>query len=200
MEEHLVGAGLSFSAFDILRSSLNEESASKVKQKVVARLGKDIRRDFIEEHDLDVAKITYGCYCIGLDGGFEINYELCPSDIVYIGSGAVYGRMKSHLSGKLFDFASKLRAIPFRLYVADLSRHQDGQRAQRLLEQAMLARFCERYEPLFPLLNAKNASSGSHDGLFETGWDVPVQRSRGRNTTGWLLKPTDAEDWKGKLK
>ena len=191
--------GLSFEAFDLIKGATDEKTAEKVKGKIISGLAKELRAECLEEHDVDVAKISYGVYCIALGTGFEMNYTLRSSRIVYVGSGAAYSRIKSHLKGKLFEFASILRSIPLRFYICDLSHEQNGKQLQRQLEQSLLAKFGEEVDTDLPLLNSRNASAEYNANLFSKGWDRPIQKEKGRRTTNWLLSAADNEAWKGAL-
>lgn len=198
IESQLAADGLSFEAFDLIEKSTDSKTIDKVKGKIVSRLAKELRSDCLEQ-GLDISKVTHGCYCIALGTGFEVDYTMQSSRVVYVGSGSVYGRIKSHLKGKLFDFASALRSVPLRFYVCDLSDAPNSKTLQRALEQALLNKFSQEIDTAFPLLNARNASAKPTAVRWESGWDKPLHKDRGRQTTNWLIKPADAEDWKGAL-
>ncbi len=199
IDEQLRWEGLSFDAFDIIERSADKKTADKVKGKIISGLAKELRSECLDEHELDVAKIQYGTYCISLGTGFEMNYTLRSSRVLYIGSGSVYGRMKSHLRGKLFDFASVLRSIPLRFYFCDLTGEKDGKVLQRQLEQSLLAKFRNEIDTELPLLNSRDAAAKFDSKKFLTGWDKPVQKEKGKSTTDWLLNAADSKTWKGAL-
>lgn len=190
--------GLSFEAFDVIKKSAGDRAAAQVRGKIISRLAKELQAD-CAENDLDIRRITNGCYCIAVGTGFEVNYTLRSSRIVYIGSGAVYSRIKSHLKGKLFDFASVLRSIPLRFYVCDLTDADEGRSLSRKLEQSLLAKFHSEVDTALPLLNARNAAAKYDPSEFAPGWDYPIQKQRGKSSTNWLLSAADAETWKGTL-
>ena len=190
--------GLSFGAFNIIERSI-VGGAKKVRQKVVAGLAKDLRAECLEKELGDIQKIQCGCYCISLDGGFSLDYTNGSSPVLYVGSGAVYSRMKSHLAGKLFEFAEALQSIPLRFWFCDLGQNNDPATLQRELEQALLDKFSNLVDPALPLLNSKNAKAQSDSSKFPIGWDKPLQKKKGKNTLEWLLKPADSANWKGAL-
>lgn len=201
IESQLSTDGLSFDAFELIKNSTSSRTVEKVKSKIIGRLAKNLRSDCEEDHNIKIADIKYGCYCIGLGTGFEYDYTMRKSRILYIGSGAVYSRIKSHLKGKLFDFASVLSSVPLRFYIADLSENVDGKALQRDLEQSLLWKFQQEIDTEFPLLNSRNAKSKKELSLFKKGWDYPLQKERGRaaGTTNWLIKANDLTSWKGAL-
>ncbi|PLX39580.1 MAG: hypothetical protein C0606_03515 [Hyphomicrobiales bacterium] len=199
IEGQLAADGLSFEAFDLIEASTSATATEKIKGKIISRLAKNLRSDCQEDADADISKIQYGVYCIALGTGFEIDYKKRNSRIVYIGSGSVYGRIKSHLKGKLFEFASALRSVPLRFYIADLTDVPNGKSVQRQLEQALLKKFEDEIDNEFPLLNKRNAHARDLSVAFDKGWDLPLQRERGRGTTNWLLKAVDEDAWKGQL-
>ncbi|WP_372674774.1 hypothetical protein [Aquicoccus sp.] len=198
IDAQLIADGLSFDAFDLIERSTDAKTSQKIKNKIVGRLAKEFSSDCLEQ-GLDVKAIQYGCYCIAVGTGFEVDYNIRSSRIVYVGSGSVYGRIKSHLAGKLFDFASILRSIPLRFYVCDLSGLENGKLLQRSLEQKLLKKFHDEIDTGLPLLNSRNAKISDDCADFDKGWDYPVQKERGAKTTNWLLKPYDTEVWKGAL-
>lgn len=199
-DHHLREEGVSFDAFDTLDRILDSKAIRILRKKMANRLIKEIRSDCQDQDDpIDLRQTKEGVYCIALDGQFEYEYEKKPSRILYIGSGRIQSRVQSHLEGKLFDFARELRVIPFRFYFADLTgaKKRNGCRA---LEQSLLAKFREEVDTELPLLNSINASTTLDFGQKEAGWDLPLQRDRGRNATSWLIKTKDSDDWKGALK
>ena len=199
ISDQLKHEGLSFDGFDIIERSI-PGGAKKVRQKVVAGLAKDLRSECLEQELGDIQKIQHGCYCISLAGGFSLDYQLGSSPVLYVGSGAVYSRMKSHLTGKLFDFAQALQSIPLTFSFCDLDEQLgDASSAQRDLEQALLSKFSASFDASLPLLNANNAKSVVSEIKFATGWDRPLQGKKGKKTLEWLIKPADSANWKGAL-
>ncbi|MCX7286521.1 MAG: hypothetical protein NTW20_02895 [Rhodobacterales bacterium] len=198
ISQQLKHEGISFDAFDIIERSI-AGGAKKVRQKIVAGLAKDLRAECLEQELGDIQKVQHGCYCISLSGGFSLDYAGGSSPVLYIGSGAVYSRMKSHLSGKLFDFAEALQSIPLAFSFCDLDDLDNATSLQRELEQSLLSKFATTIDPSLPLLNAKNAKSGASSTRFVTGWDKPLQKKKGKSTLEWLIKPSDSANWKGAL-
>ncbi len=199
LESHLIAEGMSFDAFDLINRA-DKKIGKTIRQKIIAQFMKDLRSDFSDEYDeVDLLKIKYGVYCISVGTGFEIDYTKRTSRVLYIGSGAVHDRIKQHLSGKLFDFVRALRTIPLRFYICDLTDIEDGKTVQRALEYSLLRQFCEKVDDSFPLLNKRNAPNKVSRYKFSKGWDFPIQKDRGKNTTQWLIKPYDMEMWKGAL-
>ncbi|GEM_PF-3501155 len=199
LESHLIAEGMSFDAFYIINRA-DSKTGKSIRKKIISKFMKDLRSDFSEDYKgVDISKIKYGVYCISIGTGFEIDYTEKTSRVLYIGSGAVYDRIKQHLSGKLFDFVRALRTIPLRFYICDLSDVENGRNAQRDLEYALLRRFCEEIDDNFPLLNKRNAPKKSTGCNFSKKWHFPIQKDRGKNTTQWLIKPYDMGMWKGSL-
>ncbi|MCB0086213.1 MAG: hypothetical protein KDE47_34970, partial [Caldilineaceae bacterium] len=148
--------GLSFDAFELIQKSTDRKATNRIKGKIVSRLAKELRSDCLENSNgIDIAQIKYGAYCIAVGTGFEMDYTMRTSRVVYIGSGAVYERINAHLKDKLFEFASVLRSIPLRFYITDLSSCENALKVQRNLEQALLQKFSEEIDTEFLLLNSR---------------------------------------------
>ena len=199
IESRLKVEGLSFDAFDLIASTYGASATSKLKKKVIGRLGKELSRDYEEEASSKLASVQHGCYVIALGGQFQLSYTLQPSRVVYIGSGEAFKRLKSHLSGKLFDFAGALRNVPLRFFICDLTDGDAGKIRQRQLEQALLDKFRSEFDPDLPLLNKSNATTKKFIGQWGKSWDKPLHKDRGPNVANWLLQPTDTNVWKGVL-
>ncbi|MDP3860684.1 MAG: hypothetical protein Q8Q63_03770 [Phaeovulum sp.] len=198
IESQLNADGLSFSAFDIVTKTFKMTGAEKLRGKVVGRLGSELRQEYREQNgDKDINLVTGGCYSISLGGAFQVRYsDVFNSRVVYIGSGNVFGRLKGHLKGKLFDFAGAIRGVPLRFHVADLKEtdvsHKD-------LEQALLNKFLTESGGSLPLMNKINAKADVKTKGWPKGWDKPLHKDKGQQIAKWLIQPVSFDAWKGVL-
>jgi len=199
IESHLKSEGIGFEAFDIINKS-DKKAGNKIRKKIISRFMRHLRSDFLESYNgVDIINIKHGVYCIAVGSGFEILYKNRESRILYIGSGGVYSRIKSHLSGKLFDFVRDLKTIPLRFYICDLTDFENGKDIQRSLEYALLMKFREDVDDNLPLLNKRSAPNKIPNCNFSRNLYRPIQRDKGPRTTQWLIKPHDEDKWKGAL-
>jgi hypothetical protein len=200
IDEHLKQQGLSFEAFDVVDEVLKDDATKKLKKKMANRLVKELRSEGLSwDAPFDLNKVKHGVYCIALDGEFEFDYDKKPSRVLYVGSGNIKSRIQSHLEGKLFDFAYELRVIPFQFYFCDLTETENGETVQRALEQQLLEEFFESIDEGLPLLNSINASRRHKLQNPPKGWNLPLQRDRGRQATEWLIRAKENNEWKGAL-
>ncbi|WP_139274579.1 hypothetical protein [Roseovarius azorensis] len=202
IESHLKAAGLSFDALDIVEKTFKVNGVQKLRGKVVGRLGSELRREYANQNgEKDINAVSTGCYCIGIGGEYQIRYsDGFASRVVYIGSGNVYGRLKSHLKDKLFDFAHAMRGIPLTFHIADL---RESKLDHKNLEQMLLDKFKSNSGGSLPLLNKNNAVNKAMDSPSESklkaGWDKPLHKDKGKQVAKWLIEPRNFDEWKGIL-
>jgi hypothetical protein len=209
IEAQLQIDGLTFQSFETIRQSLGDSAVDSIQKKIVGRMAKGLRTEGLEsvindEQEFDgpdIAKIRSGCYVISVCNGFEIDYSNDSGErssrVLYIGSGSVYNRIKSHLSEKLFEFSSTLPSVPLRFSIVELPGHDEEKGTHKAVEQMLLAEFAQRNGGEFPLLNKNNAHLNPPELDLEKGWELPLQKDKGKKTTDWVLKPADRERFKG---
>lgn len=199
VEAQLKAEGLSFDAFEIVEKTFKKSGINKLRKKVIGRLGTELRSAYREEseNEKDLNAIVNGCYCIGLGGDYKISYSNeFSSRIVYIGSGKVFGRIKTHLSARLFEFAQAMPGVALQFHICDL----DGSSFDRKqVEQSLLNKFASMSNGLKPLLNLKEAAAGEVGIRLPTSWDKPLHSDRGVQVAKWLIQPINFEFWKGAL-
>ncbi|MFZ1727289.1 MAG: hypothetical protein WBO29_10845 [Albidovulum sp.] len=199
IESQLKAEGLSFDAFDIVEKTFKDSGLRKLRQKVIGRLGSELRIKYDKESkdEKDLNSIVNGCYCIGLGGQYKIPYsEDFSSRVIYIGSGRVYNRIKSHLTAKLFDFAQAMPGIPLQFHICDLDQPKLDRKD---FEQGLLQKFVEDSGGSKPLLNANDAKSDPLKLTLPSGWDKPLHKDKGVQIAKWLIRPTNMDEWKGAL-
>lgn len=205
IEEELEHHGLSFEGLSYVENAI-EGGSQKLRTKIIGGLGKDLRHELLEENDgdpeADLSRMKYGTYVISVGSEFTLDYSggKKQSRVLYIGSGHVYNRIKSHLKGKLFDLVESLPMLRLRFHIADFGDAKKAKERCRILEQSLLQCFAERVDPTLPLLNKKNALNQKIDfSSLPKGWDKPLHKDRGRNQVEWKIEPVSAEIWKGSL-
>ena len=180
--------GFDLSIFDEYSKSTQKEIQKLASAKSMARL----REEFRSISGRELKSVTRGVYAICLADPFVFNYENGHSEIIYIGQGNVFSRLKGHYERSLFDLMQNLSGVNFDFYLCEPKRPGGGRANDyyKHIEFLLLNRFREtiggKKHP-FPLLN-KNA--GSDKKLAEPkGWDLPLSRKGKRPK--WRLEPTN---------
>jgi len=136
--------------------------------------------------------VKNGVYVIRLASNFSVRYSQGVSPIVYIGRGAVNGRIKTHFSKKLFPLMESLTGATFDFWIANPKRGGQGKTAEnyhKQLEHDLLEGFREKFGDdlnKYPLLNKVR---GEDCGMELGGnWDQPLRGDNRRHM--WTLEPT----------
>lgn len=184
--------------FDI---AVFDEYSNAVKKEAQKRAIRYVLDDLSDEYEnksggRSITEVKRGVYVICLANPFAVSYENGDSEIIYIGRGNVYGRIRSHFEHSLFKFMKSLSGTDFTFYVAEPKRPGGGRANEyyKQVEHDLLASFKSQFggegSP-YPLLN-KNA--GTNKNLRPTeGWDKPLSRQGKRPK--WFLKPTQFWDF-----
>lgn len=142
--------------------------------------------DFEGETDKTLKDIKQGVYVICLSDPFTVQYGSKRSNVIYIGRGAILGRLKSHFESSLFDVMMSLAGANFDFYLAE-PKDKDGDGYFKQLEHNLLAYFWDSIgDKKYPLLN-KNAGTDL-DLKLGVGWNKPLKAS-GKKPT-WAISPT----------
>lgn len=203
IEEEMRYHGLTFEGLEFVENAVSG-SSQKLKTKVIGNLGKDLRSELMDENDgaADLNKMKYGTYVISVGKQFVIDYSesTTQSRVLYIGSGRVYGRIKSHLKGKLFDFVESFPTLRLRFHIVDFGDGDEAKLQCKYLEQALLQSFSEKIDSQLPLLNKNKALDQDIDlSCLPKGWDRPLHKDKGSNIIEWKIEPSNPMKWKGSL-
>ena len=180
--------------FDI---SIIDQYSENVKEEAIKESIKEILHIICDTYEAETGKemttIKKGVYVISLSNPFVIKYPKGYSDIIYIGQGNVYWRLKAHFEKTLFRLMQSLVGTNFDLLVCEPKRSGGGRANNyyKHVEYLILEKFSTKFggnsrEDRFPLLN-KNAGS---DKELEpgTGWEKPLSM-RGKSRQ-WALSTT----------
>ncbi len=149
-----------------------------------------------EESGCDVSSIKTGVYVIALSNPLSVQYRHRRSQVIYIGIGNIFGRIKSHFDNKLFDFMLDLSGANFDFYFAKPALAGTAAYYKHV-EHLMLEHFSNQCGGMddqrrFPLLN-KNAGSNKYFSGGSTWWKKPLMAAG--KTPLWELKPTKFSDF-----
>ena len=140
-----------------------------------------------EETDRDLSSVKKGVYVISISNPFTIQYDGRCSEIIYIGIGAVRGRLESHFKNSLFEFMMSVAGANFDFRICEPKRPGSAVYYKHI-EYLLLNKFAERIgDGDYPLLN-KNAGSNKSIDNPDKGWDTPLKAS-GKKPI-WQIEPT----------
>ena len=98
-----------------------DEFSKTVQKAVISRARKNVVKQlddvWISEHDSPFADAT-GVYVVTLTDNIFVDYgDKKISPVIYIGRGAIRGRLTSHFEGSLFDFSRTLNDVNLRIFM-----------------------------------------------------------------------------------
>jgi hypothetical protein len=184
--------------FDLgMYNEYSKDVQFELRARTVTEAMKSIEQACWEEHRFDLTCVKTGIYVISLSNPLSIQYRKRRSQVIYIGRGNIFGRIKSHFENKLFDFMLGLSGADFDFHFSRPALQGTGKYFEHV-EHLMLEYFSDIYAGMddkrrFPILN-KNA--GTFKGYIggEEWWKKPLKASGKRPL--WEIKPTDFSDFK----
>lgn len=213
IREAAASVGIDRVFFDNLTPKM-EKSIDQDMRKLIARnYLSHIDGEWSENFDTKLRDVQNGVYVIVLGRGFEIDYSVTDSrtrnttfqsPILYIGKGALRGRLMTHFRGKLFDFWKSIGSVTLSLYLTSCDDNDEFEPSliAKSLESHLLEAFDNRVpeKRISPLLN-KNRGVIEKIPIkdFDPKWDRPLKRFGRGKTTNWLMRPGDMQSWKGQL-
>ena len=185
-------AGFDLALYDVYKPAAQQE----LRKRSISEALKSMRSDIEEKFKFDIKSINKGVYVISLSNGLAIQYQNKPSDIIYIGMGAIFKRIRSHFEGKLFDLMLGLSGANFDFRFA-LPQMDEKDDYYRHVEHLMLEEFQSTYGgtpenkyPKYPLMN-KNAGTNKNISDPGTWWRTPLKMT-GKKIT-WALAPMGSD-------
>ena len=183
--------------FDLaMYSDYSTDTKIELKRQAVSWALDELADEYEEKTQNALSEVKRGVYVIKLSDPFTIEYANGKtSNVVYIGRGAVLGRLKSHYFNSLFDFMQSLSGTNFDFWIAEPKRRGRGlsEKLYKQLEHDLLQNFSDTIgggDREFPLLN-KNSGT-NYNIKCDPGWNRPFDQ-RGLKPK-WVLKPT--KHWK----
>ncbi|QXQ06923.1 hypothetical protein KX816_02325 [Sphingosinicellaceae bacterium] len=145
--------------------------------------------DYLASQDFN--RIANGVYVIAIGGGFAVNYECGPSEVMYIGRGRIANRLRSHLVNWIFDMSLSLRDVPFKFFMETVG---DGRspNAFKDFEHLMLKTFSEKFGEK-PLVNKIHGREGHIVHRFSGPWKRPFDNRSGKCL--WAIRPSKRNAW-----
>lgn len=174
----------------------NAEVQEEVQRLAIKESLEEIENSYLEVSGKNLKDINKGVYVICLSDPFTIRYAEKLSNIIYIGQGNVWTRLKSHYEKSLFRFMQSLSGTNFDFYISEPKMTGRGNRTHyyKHVEHELLDRFSKSIgggDREFPLLNT---NAGSNKKLkCGKGWDKPLKLS-GKKPQ-WALEPTKFWDF-----
>jgi len=159
---------------------------SKIKKRIILEAQRDLKWWFEEEfeYEIDLKSFKRCVYVIKLSRPFAIDYEEGISNVLYIGRGDAFDRIKSHYNKTLFDLFMSLSGAHFDFWICK-PRKRNSESYYKKIEWKLLDDFKHKHDE-FPLLN-KIAGTYTSSSLSDN-WDEPIK------TMGyypkWVLYPT----------
>ena len=138
-----------------------------------------------------LSEVRNGVYVIALTNGLSINYKNNRSPIIYIGRGAIYGRLRSHFHNVPFSLFRSLRGAEFRFYMEAF-----GDRRSPHLYKDVEGKLINSFVEMFgekPLVNKIGARQESGKHKFDETCFKPFDM-RGMRLK-WIVRPTEHNDW-----
>lgn len=178
-------AGFDLALYDVYSPAARQE----LRKRSISEAIFSMRSDVEERYGFELKDVTQGVYAISLANGLAVQYKNKPCDVIYIGMGAVSGRLKSHFEGKLFDLMLGLSGANFDFRFSVPFR-EDEPEYYKHVEHLMLEDFHKTYGGLhdrkYPLMNRY---AGSNKKITNPGawWRLPLKMS-GKKIK-WALSP-----------
>lgn len=183
--------------FDLaMYNEYSEQVQLELRSRAVTEAMKSIELACWEEHKFELADVKTGIYVISLSNPLSILYRKRRSQVIYIGRGNIYGRIKSHFERKLFDFMLGLSGADFDFHFSKPALAGTGDYFKHV-EHMMLEYFSETYEGMdtkrrFPILNKYAGTFKGYAGGTDW-WKKPLKASGKRPL--WEIRPTDFSDF-----
>lgn len=175
----------------------HEQVQLELRARTVTEAMKSIALACWEDHDFDLSDVKTGIYVISLSNPLSIQYRKRRSQVIYIGRGNIFGRIKSHFEHKLFDFMLGLSGADFDFHFSRPALAGTGGYYKHV-EHLMLEYFSETYEGMdnkrrFPILNKNAGTFMGYAGGNNIWWKKPL-KAQGKRPL-WEIKPTDFSDF-----
>ncbi len=150
-----------------------------------------------DEHKFSLRTIKNGVYVITIANPLAIQYPSGQSQVLYIGRGDIYKRIKSHFERKLFEFMLSVGGAEFDFHFAKPARSGTPKYFE-YIEQKMLEWFSDQHgenenQKCWPLLNRIAGAQKNYKDDSTDWWKYPL---RGTNKKPlWAMKPTKHNDF-----
>jgi hypothetical protein len=182
-------AGFDLALYDVYSTAARQE----LRKRAISEAIFSMRNDVEERFGFDLRSVNQGVYVITLSNGLAVQYQTKPSDIIYIGMGAIAGRLKNHFQGKLFDFMLGLSGANFDFRFAMPIKNGEAEYYKHV-EHLMLEDFQKTFGGLkakkYPLMN-KNAGSDKKTLQPGVWWRTPMKMT-GKKVK-WALSPVGGD-------
>ncbi len=155
---------------------------AEIKKRIILEAHRDLKWWFEEEIDLS----TYDrcVYVIKLSNPFAVEYETGQSNVLYIGRGYAFSRIKKHYNKTLFDLFTSLSGTHFDFWICK-PRKRNSEDYYKKIEWSLLDEF-KSTKGEYPLLN-KIAGTYTKSSLGDN-WDAPIKNLG--YYPKWILYPT----------
>tara|TARA_Y100001001_G_C7886467_1_gene266572 strand:+ start:162 stop:779 length:618 start_codon:yes stop_codon:yes gene_type:complete len=164
-----------------------EATQQELRKQAIKIALRNIEWEYEEETGKDLCDVRQGVYVISISQPFTIAYDGGCSEIIYIGIGNIFGRIKSHFNNSLFDFMMSVAGANFDFHFTD-PKYKTGPDYYKHIEYMLLEKFAEKKGGgQYPLLNTNAGSNRGYEEMTK-GWDQPLVGYRRRAI--WQIKPT----------
>jgi len=166
-----------------------------LKKRTIAEAMKSIS-GICEKKGFDFENVRSGVYVIAIANPLSISYQKNRSQVLYIGCGSIYHRIKHHFNSKLFDFMLSVSGSNFDFYFAQAIRGDEAEYFNQV-EFWMIDWFSQKHRegeqtPQLPLMN-KNIGVDK-DLPDDDGWWAKPLKESGKKPL-WEMKPTNFSEF-----
>lgn len=184
-------AGFDLSMYQYYSNKVKEE----LRAKTILEAMREIRA-ICSGLGIEIENIERGIYVISLSLPLSVKYPAGRSQVLYVGVGHIFNRIKQHFGYKLFQLMLDLSGANFNFYFAKPTL-QGTSDYYRHVEHLMLDYFSGQYgdgsNRTYPILNKNSGSNRAYHGGTEW-WKKPL-KSTGKNPK-WELFPTNYSKYK----
>lgn len=186
-------AGFDLAIYDEYSAAIQREIRKKTVQEAMCSIEQSCRQQGFE-----LSEIDKGVYVISLANPLSIQYPSGRSQVIYVGRGNIYNRVKSHFEHKLFDFMLSVAGADFDFYFARPTRAGTADYFHHV-EHTMLNWFSSQYRDenekvRWPLMNKISGAKKNYAPDLKEWWKKPLKASG--KTPLWEMKPTNFNAFK----
>jgi len=165
---------------------------SKVRFRILENIADEWNENKLEGMR-EFSEVRKGVYVITLASNISIDYSGKPSQVLYIGRGALKQRFSEHLKRWIPAITKSIYDFGLIFWMTEIRKAGSGDLFKEV-ESDLLVEFKDEYGRV-PLQNKIRGKINEKLHSYENGWKKPFWKNK-KLKSGWAIRPLEKNPWK----